>query len=112
VPSRALMHLGEIRELGTPTELRERLGARRLEVHTDNLGRAEDILMEATGKGEIIDVQRFGDRLDVIAPNPERGREVIESTLRAAGLQSDIYREDQPPSKMSSSQLCAPPGRR
>jgi len=92
----ALMHLGEIRELGTPTELRERLGARRLEVHTDNLGRAEDILMEATGKGEIIDVQRFGDRLDVIAPNPERGREVIESTLRAAGLQSDIYREDQP----------------
>src|SRR6202789_1642195 len=32
----ALMHLGEIREIGTPTELRERLGARRLEVHTDS----------------------------------------------------------------------------
>jgi ABC-2 type transport system ATP-binding protein len=97
----ALMHLGEIREIGTPAELRERLGAKRLEVHTDNLGRAEDVLMDAMEKSaeihsEIIDVQRFGDRLDVIAPNPERGRAAVESTLRAAGLEADIYREDQP----------------
>jgi ABC-2 type transport system ATP-binding protein len=92
----ALMHLGEIRDIGTPAELRERLGAKRLEVHTSDLGRAEEILMSATDKGDIIDVQRFGDRLDVIAPNPERGREVIESTLRAAGLACDVYREDQP----------------
>ena len=50
----ALMHLGEIREIGTPAELRERLGARRLEVHTDNLGRAEDLLNEAAEKnGEV-----------------------------------------------------------
>jgi len=97
----ALMHLGEIREIGTPAELRERLGARRLEVHTNNLGRAEEVLGDAVSKSEelrneIIDVQRFGDRLDVIAPNPERGRLAIENTLRAAGLEVDIYREDQP----------------
>ncbi len=91
----ALMHLGEIREVGSPAELRERLGARRLEVHTDNLGRAEEVLMEKAHP-DILDVQRFGDRLDVIAPNSERGREAIETTLKAAGLTSDIYREDEP----------------
>jgi ABC-2 type transport system ATP-binding protein len=91
----ALMHLGEIREIGTPAELRERLGAKRLEVHTDNLGRAEEILL-AAARPELIDVQRFGDRLDVIAPDAAKGRTAIETTLRAAGLTVDIYREDQP----------------
>jgi ABC-2 type transport system ATP-binding protein len=90
----ALMHLGEIREIGTPNELREHLGARRLEVHTDNLGRAEELLTDSSK--EIIDVQRFGDRLDVIAPNPQSGRAAVENTLRAAGLTVDVYREDQP----------------
>ena len=41
-------------------------------------------------------MQRFGDRLDVIAPNPEAGRQRIETTLREAGLTVDVYREDQP----------------
>ena len=45
---------------------------------------------------EIIDVQRFGDRLDVIAPNPAVGRSVVEKALRGGGLTVDIYREDQP----------------
>ncbi len=89
----ALMHLGEIREIGTPNELREHLGARRLEVHTDNLGRAEDLLQDVK---EIIDVQRFGDRLDVIAPDPVAGRAAVNTTLSAAGLTSDVFREDQP----------------
>jgi ABC-2 type transport system ATP-binding protein len=97
----ALMYQGEIREIGTPLELRERLGARRLEVHTDNLGRAEEVLANAAEQSpevrrEIVDVQRFGDRLDVIAPNAATGRSLVEKTLRAAGLTVDIYREDQP----------------
>ena len=33
----ALMHLGQIHQTGTPAELRESLGMRRLEVHTANL---------------------------------------------------------------------------
>jgi ABC-2 type transport system ATP-binding protein len=92
----ALMHMGEIRDIGTPDELRERLGARRLEVHTRDLGRAEEVLMGSVDKGNLIDVQRFGDRLDVIARQPEPGRELILSSLRGAGLEADIYREDQP----------------
>jgi ABC-2 type transport system ATP-binding protein len=97
----ALMHLGEIREIGTPDELRERLRARRLEVHTNDLGRAEEVLANAIRKNEpnsreLVDVQRFGDRLDIIAPDASRGRTAIENALRGAGLEADIFREDQP----------------
>src|SRR6185437_15713865 len=89
----------------TPDELRERLRARRLEVHTNDLGRAEEVLAEAIRKNEpnnreppreFIDVQRFGDRLDVIAPDAARGKAAIEAALRGAGLEADVFREDQP----------------
>ena len=66
----ALMHLGELHKTGTPAELRESLGMRRIEVHTDNLSQAEDLLMAAEQDGRIGDVQRFGDRLDVIVRDP------------------------------------------
>jgi ABC-2 type transport system ATP-binding protein len=93
----ALMHLGEIRELGTPKELRDKLGAKRLEIHTDNLGRAEEILLRESAKHpEIVDVQRFGDRLDVIAPDPVRGRQMVEEALRSEHLTADVFRVDQP----------------
>ncbi len=81
----ALMHLGLIHQTGTPAELRESLGMRRLEVHTDNLAEAEDRLTEAEGGG-ISDVQRFGDRLDVIVRDPEAGRKAVEQTLAKAGI--------------------------
>jgi ABC-2 type transport system ATP-binding protein len=93
----ALMHLGEIREVGTPAELKERLHAKRLEIHTEDLSKAEQALNEeAEKRGEIVDVQRFGDRLDVIVPDPERGRAAAEQKLRSAGLSMDVIRIDQP----------------
>ena len=93
----ALMHLGEIRELGTPGELREKLGAKRLEIHTNDLGKAEEILLrEAVQHPEIVDVQRFGDRLDVIAPDPVRGKQLVEEALHAQQLTADVFRIDQP----------------
>ena len=93
----ALMHLGEIREVGTPRELRDRLGAKRLEIHTGDLGKAEEILLRAAAEHpEIVDVQRFGDRLDAIAPDPERGKQMVETTLRGEHLQADVFRIDEP----------------
>ncbi len=93
----ALMHLGEIRELGTPKELRHDLHATRLEVRASNLGQAEEILgNEVDKKNVITDVQRFGDRLDVMAPDPDRGRRVIESALESAGLTFDKISADEP----------------
>ncbi len=81
----ALMHLGEIHQTGSPAELRDSLGMRRLEVHTDHLAEAEDKLTEAEGN-VIGDVQRFGDRLDVIVKDPAAGRAAVEGTLAKAGI--------------------------
>jgi drug efflux transport system ATP-binding protein len=81
----ALMHLGILHQVGTPVELRESLGMRRLEVRTDKLAEAEDRLTECED-GVITDVQRFGDRLDVIVRDPEKGRAAVSQTLAAAGL--------------------------
>jgi ABC-2 type transport system ATP-binding protein len=93
----ALMHLGEIRALGTPRELRDKLGAKRLEIHTGDLGQAEEILLREAAKGsDIVDVQRFGDRLDVIASDPVRGRQIVEDALRSRQLTADVFRVDQP----------------
>ncbi len=84
----ALMHQGEIHDLGTPQELREKLGARRMELRTSNLAAAEEILSPLAGSGrEILDVQRFGDRLDLLAPHPDVARAIAERSLKAAGLE-------------------------
>src|SRR5262247_3248344 len=64
----ALVHTGEFRQLGTPAELRGSLGAKRLEVHAEPLSDAERVLSSlARPDGDIVDVQRFGDRLDLLA---------------------------------------------
>src|SRR3984957_16420227 len=63
----ALMHQGEIRQMGTPAELRSRLNAKRMELRTPRLAEAEHLLSPQAGPDkEMIDVQRFGDRLDVL----------------------------------------------
>jgi ABC-2 type transport system ATP-binding protein len=93
----ALMHLGEIRDMGTPLELRGKAGTKRLEIHTSDLSKAEQILLEESQHHpELVDVQRFGDRLDVIAPDAERGKERVEAALSAANLDVDVFRIDQP----------------
>jgi ABC-2 type transport system ATP-binding protein len=95
----ALMHLGQIHQTGTPAELRERLGMKRLEVRTDNLGKAEDTLIAYMGKGpdrQIADVQRFGDRLDVLVRDPDAGRDAVEKALSNVGLSAQEIHTTQP----------------
>jgi len=93
----ALMHLGEIRDIGTPSELRGKAGTKRLEIHTSDLSKAEQILLtESQQHPEIVDVQRFGDRLDVIALDAERGKQRVEAALSAANLDAQVFRIDQP----------------
>ena len=83
----ALMHQGELHEIGTPGELRARLGAQRMELRMNQLAAAEDVLSPIAGPGrEILDVQRFGDRLDLLVPHPETAAALVESTLKSAGL--------------------------
>ena len=93
----ALMHQGEIRQIGTPNELRSSLDAKRIEVRTPKLGEAEQILDDLVGDGKLLlDVQRFGDRLDLLAHDPEAAKKLIEKTSADRGLQIAELRVDEP----------------
>jgi ABC-2 type transport system ATP-binding protein len=93
----ALMHGGAIQQIGTPAELRASLGATRLELRTADLGAAEQALSRICGPDrEVIDVQRFGDRLDLLVHQPDAAAREVEQSLRAAGLAPTDLRRDQP----------------
>jgi ABC-2 type transport system ATP-binding protein len=93
----ALIHDGELRQVGTPAELRQALGARRLEVRTEDLAEAERVLSAVAGPGQpFIDVQRFGDRLDVLTSDPQRAQDGLRRSLAAAGLRLLGTRVDAP----------------
>jgi ABC-2 type transport system ATP-binding protein len=93
----ALVHKGEFRQLGTPAELRGGLGAKRLEVHAEPLTDAERVLSQiASPDGDVVDVQRFGDRLDLLVPRPEVGRSAAERAMRQAGVRVSEVRVDEP----------------
>ena len=77
----ALMYDGRLHRTGTPAELRHGLGLERLEVHAADLRRAEAAL---GGRDGIADVQRFGDRLDVLVRDAGSGERAVRDTLGAA----------------------------
>jgi ABC-2 type transport system ATP-binding protein len=77
----ALMYQGRLQRTGTPAELRRSLGLRRLELHAADLRRSESMLAGRTG---IVDVQRFGDRLDVLVPEVEAGERAVREALGEA----------------------------
>ena len=79
----ALMHDGRIHQVGTPRELRESLGLKRLVVRAQQLSRALDVLQHVPG---IDDTQRFGDRLDVMVKDAREGEKVTRDSLSAAGI--------------------------
>jgi ABC-2 type transport system ATP-binding protein len=80
----ALMHDGAIRQIGTPAEIRNSLGLHRLELRTSELGEAEDLLSNVR---EIVDVQRFGDRLDVMVRDTMSGEQSARVALESAGIE-------------------------
>ena len=79
----ALMHDGLIHQTGTPAEIRNQGGLQRLQVKAGELGRAEDVLLTAAG---LQDVQRFGDRLDVMVSDPQAGETLVREKLSTAGI--------------------------
>jgi ABC-2 type transport system ATP-binding protein len=74
----ALMHEGRLHRTGTPAELRESLGLQRLEVRAADLRAAGAALAHQDG---IADVQRFGDRLDVLVPDAAAGERAVRAVL-------------------------------
>ena len=93
----ALIYQGQINQEGTPAELRASWHAQRLELRTANLEQAEQILLASSGPDrEILDVQRFGDRLDLLVPDPDRAERFLEKELGSAGLAGFEFRIDEP----------------
>jgi len=93
----ALMHQGAIQQVGTPAEVRASLGARRLELRTGKLAETQRALASSSGlKEEILDVQRFGDRLDLLVRDPEKARRILQEKLAPAGIPVGEVHEDEP----------------
>jgi ABC-2 type transport system ATP-binding protein len=79
----ALMYDGQIQQIGTPAELRNSLGLHRLQLHTPELEVTEQVLKT---QGAIVDVQTFGDRLDVLVSDLKAGEAQIGQILSLKGL--------------------------
>ncbi|HET6145452.1 MAG TPA: ATP-binding cassette domain-containing protein [Candidatus Acidoferrales bacterium] len=93
----ALIHLGEIQQVGTPDEFRESLHAKRLELRSPDLRKALRAMRNVSEReGAIFDVQRFGDRLDLLSHSPDAAKQQIEETMRAEGIAIDSVVVDDP----------------
>ena len=93
----AMIHLGEIQQIGTPDEFRDSLHAKRIELHSTDLRRALYAVQKVAGpEADIFDVQRFGDRLDLLSHSPEAAQRKMEELMREEGIQIDNLRLDEP----------------
>lgn len=93
----AHMDQGRILAIDQPAILRARLGLTRLVVHGGGLAAAEAVLtansFPDTG---ISDVQRFGDRLDVITAEPGAAEPAVRRAFLDAGLEEPEVRRATP----------------
>jgi drug efflux transport system ATP-binding protein len=89
----ALMERGKIYDIDTPARFRSKMGVTRLEVKVEPLARAEDVLAKSP---EAQDVQRFGDRLDVMAARPDAAESDLHRLAEANGLQVTEIVRSQP----------------
>lgn len=95
----ALMFEGKIQQCDTPAKVKASLGVQRLEVYLSatQLDSAEDILKHDTDLQEsVFDVQRFGDRLDVLTAQPQQITKEIQRILEQQQLQIQNVATDTP----------------
>jgi ABC-2 type transport system ATP-binding protein len=93
----AFMHNGEFLRIGTPAELRTSLDAKRIELRTPDLRKTESVLSaQADPQKGILDVQRFGDRLDILVHDPERQQQKIREALTQNNTAIGEMRIDDP----------------
>src|SRR5215467_2957917 len=89
----ALMERGKIYDIDTPSRFRSKMGVTRLEVTVVPLAGAEDVLAKSP---EAQDVQRFGDRLDVMAARPDAAEADLRQRAEANGLKVTEIVRSQP----------------
>jgi ABC-2 type transport system ATP-binding protein len=89
----ALMERGKIYDIDTPSRFRSKMGVTRLEVKVEPLVMAEEVLAASP---EVEDVQRFGDRLDVMTAHPDTAERDLHERTERAGLRITEIRRSQP----------------
>ncbi|HEY6307432.1 MAG TPA: ATP-binding cassette domain-containing protein [Candidatus Angelobacter sp.] len=89
----ALMERGKIYDIDTPAHFRSKMGVTRLEVKVEPLAKAEEVLAASP---EAQDVQRFGDRLDVMARNPDAAEADLRQRAESNGMRVIEIRRSQP----------------
>jgi ABC-2 type transport system ATP-binding protein len=89
----ALMERGKIYDIDTPARFRSKMGLTRLEVEVEPLAKAEELFASSP---QAQDVQRFGDRLDVMAADPEAAEAELRQIAEANGLRVKEIRRSQP----------------
>jgi ABC-2 type transport system ATP-binding protein len=94
----AFMHLGEIKELDTPDRLRKSLHAQRLEVYLNDLRQVGAAVRAIEPRSGVVDVQRFGDHLDVLADDAhvQSVQSDVTSVLSRDGIAVGEVRTDEP----------------
>ncbi|MBD1909004.1 MULTISPECIES: ATP-binding cassette domain-containing protein [unclassified Leptolyngbya] len=95
----ALMYAGRIQQCDTVAQIKASLGVQRLEVYLPvaQLDRAEDVLHQnADVQDTIADVQRFGDRLDVLTAQPRQTAEGIRRILTQHEILVEAIEQDSP----------------
>jgi len=93
----ALVHLGEILQVGTPDEFRESMHAKRIELRAPDLRKALRAVQKLSGReADVFDAQRFGDRLDLLSHSPEAAQREVREELQAEGIAIDSMRVDDP----------------
>jgi ABC-2 type transport system ATP-binding protein len=93
----ALTHEGKIQLMGPPAQLRQTQNAKRLELTTTAIHEAEKLFANLSEQDEeVLDVQRFGDRLDLLAREPDKTKQIIEEQLKEAHIPFDEIRVDDP----------------
>ena len=85
-----LIYNGQIQRLGTPAELRASLNLRRLEVRPSS---GELLEQRLRTDDVLVDLQPFGDRLDVLVTDAAQGKARIQERLQQP---PESIREDQP----------------
>ncbi len=88
---------GEILDIDAPSRLRSKLGLTRISIHTPSLNRARLLLMRDDAMSSFVqDVQRFGDRLDVMVRRPERDEPAVLACLSAGSVAVESCRRERP----------------
>jgi len=82
----ALINDGLIKQMGTPRQFIANLWMHRLEVHSKELAKLEVALAKDTNKSDVVaDVQEFGDRLDILTPDVDKGKDFVTNLAKNEG---------------------------